>query len=174
MVRSALQQRSGAIGKGPRRGALLAPSASVVAGSLVSLLPIVSSAGWGPDLGFLMLIAWRLLRADPWPAWWAAPLGLTNDLVTGSPIGQSVALWPLAMLLLDLADRRTLWRDYWIEWLLAVLLILGEVWFSWRVAAWGGAHLPFSGMLPTALLTMVAFPLAAGIAGLIDRWRLGR
>ena len=30
------------------------------------------------------------------------------------------------------------------------------------------------GGVETALLTMVAFPLAAGIAGLIDRWRFGR
>ncbi len=174
MVRSALQQRSGAIGQGPRRGALVTPAVSVVAGSFVSLMPVVSNSGWGPDFGFLMLIAWRLLRADPWPAWWAAPLGFVNDLVTGAPIGQSVALWPLAMLLLDLADRRTLWRDYWIEWLLAALLILGEVWFCWRVAALGGARLPFSAVLPTLLLTMVTFPLTAGIAGLLDRWRLGR
>ena len=173
MVRSALHQRSGAIGRNRRRSTLVAPALSVVFGSLLSTLPIVSTAGWAPDAGFLMLIAWRLLRADAWPAWWAAPLGFVNDIITGAPVGQSVALWPAVMLLLDLADRRTLWRDYWIEWLLAVLLIVANAAFTWRVAAWDGAHMPFSAMLPSALLSMIAFPLAAGVAGLIDRWRLG-
>ena len=27
------------------------------------------------------------------------------------------------MLVLDLIDRRTMWRDYWIEWMVAVVLI---------------------------------------------------
>jgi rod shape-determining protein MreD len=174
MVRSALQPRAGAIGKGPRRSALIVPAASVVAGSALALLPIVSATGWAPDLGFLTLIAWRLLRADAWPAWWAAPLGLANDLLVGSPPGQSVALWSAVMLLLDLADRRTLWRDYWIEWLLACLLLVASEWFEWQVAAWGGARVPASAMLSPLIVSIVAFPLVAGIVGALDRWRLGR
>ena len=174
MVRSALQPLPAAIGGGPRPFVRWVPAVSVIAASLVALLPVVASDGWAPDAGFLMLIAWRLLRGDAWPAWWAAPLGFANDLITANPIGQSVALWSAVMLLLDLADRRTLWRDYWVEWLLAALLILLSTWFAWRVAAWSGAHVQFSAMLPSLGLSIIAFPLAAGIAGLLDRWRLGR
>lgn len=174
MVRSALQPRAGAIGRGPRRGVLFIPAASVVAGSAIALLPIVSDIGWAPDVGFLTLIAWRLLRADAWPAWWAAPLGLANDLLLGSPPGQSVALWSAVMLLLDLADRRTLWRDYWIEWLLAAVLLLASEWFEWRVAAWSGARIQETAILAPLLVSIVAFPLVAGIVGRLDRWRLGR
>ena len=175
MVRSALQQRADEIGPGhPRAGVHVIPAASVVIASLLSLLPIVADNGWGPNLGFLMLIGWRLLRADAWPAWWAAPLGLANDLLTGSPIGQSVALWSAVMLMLDLADRRTMWRDYWIEWLLAAALILIDEWFEWRVAAWSGARLPFAAMAPAIIVSIIAFPLVGGIVGLLDRWRLGR
>lgn len=174
MVRAALQPRAGGLGRGPRRGVLAIPAASVVAGSLLSLMPVVTVTGWVPDFGFLMLIAWRLLRADAWPAWWAAPLGFANDLIAGSPLGQSVALWSGVMLLLDLADRRTLWRDYWIEWLLAAVLVLLSSWFAWRVAAWSGARVPFRAMLPAMLLSIVVFPLAAGVVGRLDRWRLGQ
>ncbi|MDP9085812.1 MAG: rod shape-determining protein MreD [Pseudomonadota bacterium] len=174
MVRSALQQRAGTIGRSPRRGALLVPAASVVVGSTLALLPLVSENGWAPDFGFLTLIAWRLLRADAWPAWWSAPLGLANDLLVGSPVGQSVALWSLVMLLLDLADRRTLWRDYWIEWLLAALLLFASEAFEWRVAAWSGARVPFTQIVPPLLVSIVVFPLVAGIVGALDRWRLGR
>ena len=77
MVRAALAP-SKRFGNAPRPFALFVPVASVVAASLLSALPIVSTSGWFPDFGYLALISWRLLRADPWPAWWAAPLGLVK------------------------------------------------------------------------------------------------
>lgn len=173
MVRAALAQNK-RINKGPRTLAAWMPMASVLAASLLSLLPIVSSHGWYPDFGFLVLIGWRLLRSDPWPAWWAAPMGLFNDLIGGWPIGQSVALWSATMLLLDLADRRTMWRDYWIEWALACLLILLNCWVQWRLAAVVGASRPFVAVLPSLIISIFIFPVAAWAVSRIDRWRLGR
>ena len=174
MVRSALATKGARLNKGPRAGAEYIPAATVVAGSLAALLPIVSSTGWWPDWGLLMLVAWRLLRADAWPAWWAAPLGFVNDLLTGAPIGLSVALWTLVMLVMDLVDRRTQWRDYWMEWAVAAgLIILAET-AEWKVAAWGGAPIPFKEMLPSIVVSVLAFPLFAHIASSLDRWRLGR
>lgn len=174
MARSALQPHTRRISRGPRRGVRIIPAVSVMAGSLVAVLPVVAASGWAPDFGFLMLIGWRLLRADAYPAWWAAPLGLVNDLLLGHPLGQSVALWAGAMLLLDLAEQRTMWRDYWVEWLLAALLIsLGE-WFEWRVSAWSGAALAPAALIAPTILAVVTFPLVAGVVQLIDRWRLGR
>ena len=41
------------------------------------------------------------------------------------------------MLALDLIDRRTMWRDYWIEWVLAAVLIAIDEWLQWRVARAG-------------------------------------
>ncbi|HEU5482960.1 MAG TPA: rod shape-determining protein MreD [Sphingomicrobium sp.] len=173
MVRSALGSNR-RIGQGPISGATIIPAASVVAGSLIASLPIVVESGWFPDFGFLMLIAWRLLRADAWPAWWAAPLGLINDLLAGYPIGLSVSVWMAAMLALDLLDRRTIWRDYWIEWGLAGLLVLLSEAAQWQVAAWMGAHVPFSAMIPPIIISIAAFPVAAWVVGRLDRWRLGR
>ena len=137
MVRAALSPAR-RIGQGPPPlRAAIVPAATVVVASLLAALPIVSTSGWYPDFGFLVLISWRLLRADPWPAWWAAPLGLVNDLFTGYPIGFSMALWSATMLALDLIDRRTMWRDYWIEWVLAAVLIAIDEWLQWRVASAG-------------------------------------
>ena len=173
MVRAALQPR-GRLNRGPRPGVTVIPAASVVALSMLALLPVMADRGGWPDFGFLMLIAWRLLRADAWPAWWAAPLGFVNDLLTGSPIGLSVALWTFVMLVMDLIDRRTQWRDYWIEWALAaVLIVLGEL-AEWKVAAWSGAPVPFAQMLPSIVVSILAFPLFAHIASALDRWRLGQ
>ena len=149
-------------------------AASVIAAALLSTLPIVSTSGWYPDFGFLVLIAWRLLRSDPWPAWWAAALGLANDLIIGTPLGMSVVLWSATMVLLDLVDRRTMWRDYWIEWALAgLLLLLGEV-FDYWVASLTGPAGPVASILPPLLIAIFAFPIAAWLVARLDRWRLGR
>ena len=173
MVRAALSQPK-RFGQGPNRYALFVPAATVVVASLLSALPIVSTSGWYPDFGYLVLISWRLLRADPWPAWWAAPLGFVNDLFTGYPIGFSRALWSATVLALDLIDRRTMWRDYWIEWMVATVLIALDEWLQWRVAALAGADMPFTMMVPPLLITICAFPLSAWLISRVDRWRLGR
>lgn len=176
MVRSALGQKPGArLNKGPRAGADFVPAATVIAGSLLSLLPIVSATGWWPDFGLLMLLGWRLLRADAWPAWWAAPLGFFNDLILGNPIGLSVALWALIMIAMDILDRRTMWRDYWIEWAIAALFIALSELAHWRLAGLTGAPAPLNlSVGPPALIGVFCFPVAAYIASRLDRWRLGR
>ncbi len=172
MARAALASKN--IGRGPRPFATYLPAASVAAASFLSVMPVITTSGWIPDFGFLVLIAWRLLRADVWPAWWAAPLGLFNDLIAGLPIGFSVTLWTAAMLALDMADRRTMWRDYWIEWAIAALFIgLYEI-AQWRIAQVMGASLPFRSVAPPIVVAILAFPIAAWMVAQIDRWRLGR
>lgn len=173
MVRAALASKR-RIGHGPVSGARYVPAASVLLGSLLAALPIVSTSGWYPDFGFLVLIAWRLLREDAFPAWWAAPLGLFNDLVTGNPVGLAVSLWTASMLLLDVADRRLMWRGYWLEWVLAALLLLGSEAGEWNVARMTGAGVPFASVLPPLLIGIFAFPVAAWLVSRLDRWRLRR
>jgi len=171
MVRAALSTKR-RIGQGPRPGAAYLPAVSVVAGSVLAALPLVSVSGWYPDFGFLVLIAWRLLRADAWPAWWAAPLGFVNDVLTGLPIGMSVTLWAAIMIVMDLVDRRTIWRDYWIEWALAAALILAAESFEWWLAGLNGAAFAFQSILPPVVVSVLAFPIVAGLVSWIDRWRL--
>jgi rod shape-determining protein MreD len=173
MVRAALSGQS-KFQRGTVTGADFVPAASVVLASALATLPIVSLTGWWPNFGFLMLIAWRLLRADPWPAWWAAPMGFANDLLTGAPIGLSVALWSAVMLAMELVDRRTEWRDYWVEWAIATVLIAVDRWFDWQVAGIAGAPVPFLQIVPAIVIGVLAFPLAAMIAARTDRWRFGR
>lgn len=173
MVRAALSGRT-RIGREPAPYAPYIPAACVVAASFLAALPVVTNTGWYPDFGYLMFISWRLLRADPWPAWWAAPLGLCNDLFTGYPIGLSVALWSATMLALDLIDRRTMWRDYWMEWVVAAVLLTIDQWLQWRVAALDGARVPFIQMLPCLVISICVFPVSAWLVSRIDAWRLRR
>lgn len=175
MVRSALATpKQKRIGHGPPTYAQAVPPVSIALMSLLAALPIVTQHGWYPDFAFLMLISWRLLRADPFPAWWAAPLGLINDLFTGLPLGFSMALWCLSMFLLELADRRTMFRDYWIEWVLAALLIVLHQLFLYKVADWSGARVQLAQLAPGTVVSILVFPFFAFLAGRLDRWRLGR
>ena len=175
MVRSALTNKAGAqMTAGPGAGASFIPVATVLAGSALATLPIVSVTGWWPNAGFLMLIAWRLLRADAWPIWWAAPMGFANDLITGAPIGLSVSLWTSVMLAMELIDQRSQWRDYWIEWGIAALLITVDRWADWAIAGLSGAPVAFVRILPGIAFGILAFPIAAMIVSRIERWRWGR
>ena len=173
MARAALTGRT-RLGRDPAPYAPYVPAASIVVASFLSALPIISMSGWYPDFGYLVLISWRLLRADPFPPWWAAPLGLVNDLFTGNLIGFSVTLWAATMLALDLIDRRTMWRDYWIEWVLAAVLLTIDQWLQWRLARLLGADVPFLAMVPAIVISICVFPLSAWIVSRIDAWRLRR
>lgn len=101
------------------------PIATVMAGSLLTLFPFVATAASLPSLGLCFLLAWRVLHRDLWPVWIALPLGLFDDLFSGQPLGSAMMLWTICFLILDVVDRRYIWRDFQEEWTLASLLILG-------------------------------------------------
>jgi rod shape-determining protein MreD len=79
------------------------------------------------------------------------------------------------MIAMDILDRRTMWRDYWIEWAIAALFIgLAEL-AQWRVAAILGASVPLNMSTgPAIIISVLCFPVAAFLAARLDRWRLGR
>ena len=113
--------------------------ASILAGSLVTLLPVVATVPFLPPFGLLMFLGWRLLRPGALPVWAAAPLGLFDDLVSGQPLGSAVLLWQLCSLMLDLVDTRLVTRDFWQDWLLAggsiaLCLVAGRA-FATRLSA---------------------------------------
>ena len=85
MVRAALTGRT-RIGREPAPYAPYVPAASVMLASLLAALPIISMNGWYPVFGYLAFVSWRLLRADPWPPWGAAPETLTPVPLVPVPI----------------------------------------------------------------------------------------
>lgn len=150
------------------------PILSTLAASLLALFPYVASWPVVPDLAYLVLLAWRLLRPEMWQAHIALPLGLFNDLAAGLPLGQSMALWTLTFLLLDIVDSRVGWRDYWLDWLFAAAAILFYTAGGWYVARQMGAVVPFAVLLPQLALSIFAYPVAARLVVALDRWRLSR
>lgn len=161
------------IGRNPtqlaRRGI---PIASTMLGSLACFLPYVATAHSLPPLGFLMFLAWRIQHRGIWPIWAGLPLGLFDDLFSGQPLGSAMLLWTLAMLALDLLDRRLVWRDVWQDWALAsgfltLFILLGVV-----IANLTGGGAPLIYSLPVAVMAILLFPLATRICVFLDRWRL--
>ncbi len=135
---------------------------SIVAGSLVTLIPVIATVPFLPPFGLLMLLGWRLLRPDTLPVWAAAPLGLFDDLVSGQPLGSAMLLWQLCTLTIDLVDTRLLTRDFWHDWLLAggsiaVCIVLGRAFASTL-----GAHVD-TVMLFQILVSVALFPLATRV-----------
>lgn len=150
------------------------PVLSTVFASLLSLLPIVVTTPLIPDLAFLTLIAWRLLRPEIWTAQMALGLGLFHDLVTGNPIGQSMALWTAIFLACDFIDSRLGFRDYWMDWLLAAVAIIFHTFASWYIALLMGSAMQFPAMAPQIGLSILLYPIVARLALGLDRWRLAR
>ena len=150
------------------------PILSTLFASLLGLWPYVATWPIVPDLAFLVLLAWRLLRPEMWQAHVALPLGLFNDLVAGHPVGQSMALWTLIFLLLDVVDSRVGWRDYWMDWLFAAAAILLYSLGGWYVARLMGSVMPYEVLLPQLALSIFAYPLVARLVIGLDRWRLSR
>ena len=150
------------------------PIVSTIIACLTVLLPIVATAPLVPDFAFLVLIAWRLLRTEMWSATTALPLGLFNDLVAGHPLGQSMALWTITFLALDLLDSRMLFRDYWMDWFFAALAIAFYVIGGWLIGGMMGSTIDLTVLLPQLGASILAFPLVARLVLALDRWRLSR
>lgn len=158
----------------PSRRLLVTPTLSVIIASLVTTLPIIVNAPLLPPLGLMMLLSWRLMRSDLWPIWIGIPLGFVDDLVSGQPVGSAVALWTIVMLAIDMVDRRVVWRDYWIDWMIGGIALLFVLFFGACLARVGS---PLDILLlvgPQWLMSLFLLPLFMLLVARLDRWRLRR
>ena len=171
MSRIALTSRDVAMKHVRRR---YVPVVSTLAAASLVILPIIVSTPIVPDLGFMVLVAWRLLRPELWTAQAALPFGFFNDLIAGHPIGQSMALWTMTFLILDVIDSRAIYRDYWMDWLIASVLILFNAAGGWLVARAMGSQAEFGILWPQIGLSVLAYPVVARLVGALDRWRVSR
>jgi rod shape-determining protein MreD len=150
------------------------PIGTTIAASLLVLLPFVLTTPYVPDFGYLVFISWRLLRPEMWSAKTSLGLGFFDDLVSGQPLGQAMALWTITMLILDFIESRAFFRDFWMDWLLASCLILFHTFGSWLVALLMGSDTEFSVLWPQLALSILAYPVIARMVVMLDRWRLTR
>lgn len=155
-----------------RRRAAAVPIISTVAGSAVALLPIVASVPLIPPVGLLMLLGWRLLRPELWPAWIGLPLGLADDLISGRPLGTAMVLWTAILLAIDAAEDRMTWRGWWEEWLFAGVACGVATLGAWLVARFTGGGGALRMTAPMLVAAILLFPLAQRVCARLDVWRL--
>jgi rod shape-determining protein MreD len=151
---------------------LAIPIASVVMASMITTLPIYAPLPILPPFGFLMFLAWRLMRPGLLPVWSGVPFGLTDDIFSGQPFGSAGLLWSLAMLTIEIIDSRAIWRDHIQDWLIAALLtiatLLGGLWIT--AMAHAASHPSI--LLPQIILSILLYPLVVRICARLDSWRL--
>ena len=151
------------------------PLASTLAAILLgAILPLVAESPWVPNLGFLMLITWRLMRPEIWPVWAAAAFGLVADLVSGAPLGQSTLLWTAVFLGLESLEAWMGVRDYWLDWGAAAAALLFHSVGVWYIALLMHADIAFWVMVPQLAMSVLFYPIAARLVLSLDRWRLAR
>jgi rod shape-determining protein MreD len=147
------------------------PWLSIMVASLLTFSPIVASAPVAPPLGFLVFLAWRILRPSLLPLWAGLPLGAWDDLFSGQPFGCAILLWSVTMLAMEDIDARFLWRGFSQDWLVATALTTAYVLLS---AAFAGiaAHFPLPLVVgPQLLFSIVLFPVVVSAVAVLDRIR---
>ena len=143
------------------------PWLTVMAGSLATAIPLIATVPLLPPCGLLMLLAWRLLFRFSMRPWAAAPLGLLDDLVSGQPLGSAVLLWSACFLLVDLIDQRLVFRDFWLDWLIATGLIVFCLAAGRFIAVPLEAHVDLA-MLMQGVAAVLLFPIATRLVAWVD------
>jgi len=157
----------------PARAAAI-PIASVVLGSMASLLPIISSAPIVPPFGLMILLAWRMLRPGLWPVWCGVPFGIVDDVFSGQPLGSAVLIWSALLILLDLVDQRYLWRNYWQDWLIVGFSVIFALMGGLAINNLLSSDLPVSVLYPQIILSICTYPLVLRLVARLDHIRLRR
>lgn len=150
------------------------PWLSILFASLSPLLPIIAPLPLLPPLGFIFLLAWRVLRPGLLPLWAGLPLGFFDDLFSGQPLGSGILLFSLTMIALDLIELRFPWRGFWQDWGVAAVFV---TLYLILAILFSGAALPlvqYPLILPQLILSILLFPLVAQVVSLLDRFRLKR
>lgn len=146
----------------------MVPPLTVIAGSLITLMPIVAAFPILPPFGLMMLLGWRLTRIDSLPIWSPLLLGLVDDLYSGQPFGNAMLFWTVSFLALESIDQRLVGRDFWQDWLLASTAISAYLLFGRLVASPLAAHVDTIILVQIAASIML-YPVVAQIVSSLDR-----
>lgn len=179
MERLAPRARSDVYGRRINRAhspvvALSLPWISIAIGSLVPIFFIATALPLVPPTGYLMLVAWRLVRPGLLPVWAGLPLGLFDDLFSGQPLGSGIFLWSLAMITLELLDRRIPWRSFAQDWAAASLALMAYIFAAFVLSGASASAAGFLALGPQVVLSILLFPAAARLVAALDRLRLTR
>lgn len=150
------------------------PYATIMLASVLPILLIADTMPLLPSFGFLMLLAWRMVRPGLLPLWAGAPLGAFDDLISGQPFGAAILLWSLAMIAIEMIEARFPWRGFWQDWFTASVMAV-IYWLASLVAS-GASLTPemLAVAAPQVLFSVLLYPFIARMVSGLDRFRLSR
>lgn len=144
----------------------------MLASALPTMVPVIAQAPSIPPLGLLLFVGWRLLHHELWPLWIAAPLGAFDDLMSGNPLGTAIFLWSIINLAIEVVDTRLYWRDYWHDWLIAIVAVALFLFGGLMFAHHSGSTTPIRLIVPQLLWSALLYPLIVRVIARMDRWRM--
>jgi len=150
------------------------PWLSIMLASLTPWLPVIAPAPVLPPVGFMMLLAWRLLRPGLLPLWAGLPFGLFDDFYSGQPLGSSVLLFSLTLVAIELIEVRFPWRTFWLDWLTASVILIVYLGAAALLSGSDLTLVQLTVILPQLVLSIVLFPVVARLVAQLDRLRLMR
>jgi rod shape-determining protein MreD len=80
-------------------------------------------------------------------------------------------LWTLVFLVIDLFDRRMMWRDYWQDWGIGAGLITGVLTGELIMANATGGETGWLVIAPQIVVAILLLPLAMRLSATLDRFR---
>lgn len=113
-----------------------------------------------PALSLIAVFYWILYRPDLMPTAAAFLLGLTQDTLSGAPLGVHAAIFVLVHLAVTTQRRFFLGKSFAVLWLGFALVAMGALFLSWVLLAL--FHLAVPPPVPfaiQALTTIGSFPL---------------
>ncbi|MXO85252.1 rod shape-determining protein MreD [Altererythrobacter aurantiacus] len=152
----------------------IVPWASIMLGSILPLFVITAAIPWMPPLGYLTMIAWRIVRPGLLPMWAGFPLGLFDDLFSGQPLGSGILLFSLTLIAFEVIEARFPWRSFAQDWFTTGLCIIVYILFAMIVSGAKITGTLLFVMVPQIVLAILLFPLLARFISHLDRFRLVR
>ena len=150
------------------------PWLTILIGSLTPWLPVIAPAPVLPPFGFMLMLAWRLLRPGLLPTWAGLPLGLFDDLYSGQPLGSGVLLFSIALIIIELIEIRFPWRNFWLDWLTASSIVVTYLVIASMLSGAELTSVQLGVIAPQIVLSIVLFPIIARAVAMLDRFRLMR
>ncbi len=147
----------------------MVPGFIVFIAELLMTLPVPLAWGVMPNFALLFVILFASIQPRLMPIWAAFLLGLFADLLWGGPLGLWTFIFSAAVAAVRLAETRVEGHSLAIDWGFAALLLLAAYLLCWRFLIFTGYDAPLVPLLAQAAITAVGYPLAALLAGRIQR-----
>ena len=151
----------------------LVPAASILAATVLMMLPLPLAWGVMPDFALLLLIIWSRIQPRLLPPWAAFLLGLFADAMAGLPFGVFATMFPVVVVLTRIGEARFEGHDLSIDWGSAALLVLGGYLLAFELLGFAGQAPALLPMLIQAGLSILAYPIATVIAARLQQWLAG-